>query len=657
MGWRDQSRPVVGSVAGPAAPEAPVAGPTPGAPATAYSTLSQTGAPFKVRAAVGSARERDRLATLRQFYPDAQPTDDGNYVFTDPKSGRLTVYNPRGLDLGDLFSAPRELAETGAAIAGGTVAMPSGPAGMVAGAALGSAAADRAVDIGRQALGYPQTVTPRTLAQDTATDLAVGATGEMGGQILQQAPRALLRPVVRPDAAPVAAAADRLGVPPTSALLGGRFMQGSQALAANTLPGSAGHRATERLVDQLQREASQAVPGNPLGRQEGARVGGATLKEAAIGADRRFQVVREEADRQVYAAMGGQRVPMTQLQTVVNDLNARIAQAPGTFEPVLGPVRDRLQAYLADAAAQGGSLPPGTFRNLRTLLGQELAQPAITTQRLPEANNWYEAAYGAMSQDLGAAAQAAGPRAHQLWQRHDRLVRAYRGERGGRNLESIADSLDKIVKEGSDEQAWNALSTGGVNRMANVLNRVKDQGQREIIARATWDRLLTTAQGNPNLSYLVKQWNVLDPEKRRLVFGQVADMGHLNDLMTVLNGMREADLGRNFSNTAYALIQASMTQQAGRAILDNALALATTGVAAQTGTLEEAMKGYAAGWMMSYAMHRPAVARAMSDMLQGRPVPMTPTLRKELARLSAEIQGRSYIGRLVEDGEGDQPAR
>lgn len=85
------------------------------------------GAPFGVRAVVGSLENpQDRLATLRKWYPDAQPYDDDNSVFTDPDTGRPTLYNPPGiiLDLGDFASVGGEVAEFGGGVVGGA-AVPS----------------------------------------------------------------------------------------------------------------------------------------------------------------------------------------------------------------------------------------------------------------------------------------------------------------------------------------------------------------------------------------------------------------------------------------------------------------------------------------------------------------------------------------------------
>ena len=60
----------------------------------------RTGAPAFARAVVGGAPEKDRLANLKRFFPDAVAYGDDNFVFTDPGTGRPTLYNPPGIDFG-----------------------------------------------------------------------------------------------------------------------------------------------------------------------------------------------------------------------------------------------------------------------------------------------------------------------------------------------------------------------------------------------------------------------------------------------------------------------------------------------------------------------------------------------------------------------------
>mgnify|MGYP003645174125 FL=1 len=102
-----------------------------------------TGAPANVRMAVGAAQnDADRLATLKQFYPEAQPVElfdpkhgvarfgAGNFVYEDPETKKLTLFDeenrlfgmPIPFTLRDLADVGPEVAETAGAIGGAAIA-------------------------------------------------------------------------------------------------------------------------------------------------------------------------------------------------------------------------------------------------------------------------------------------------------------------------------------------------------------------------------------------------------------------------------------------------------------------------------------------------------------------------------------------------------
>mgnify|MGYP003122580646 FL=1 len=122
---------------------------------------TKTGAPANVRASVSAAQKpNDKLATLKNFYPDAVPVEvldpehgavkfgRGNFVFTNPENGQLTLFDEDlrlfGMPvpgLRDLVDVGPEIAETagaiGGAIGGGILGAPGGPVGVGAGVVLG----------------------------------------------------------------------------------------------------------------------------------------------------------------------------------------------------------------------------------------------------------------------------------------------------------------------------------------------------------------------------------------------------------------------------------------------------------------------------------------------------------------------------------------
>ena len=140
---------------------------------------TKSGADAGVRAQVAAAQSpNDKIATLKKFFPDAIPVEvldpksgaarfgRGNFVFTNPETGTLTLFDEDvrlfGMPiptLGDFADVGPEIAETIGGIGGGMAAataaaaaasptiigtIPAATAGFVAGEGLGSAAAREA---------------------------------------------------------------------------------------------------------------------------------------------------------------------------------------------------------------------------------------------------------------------------------------------------------------------------------------------------------------------------------------------------------------------------------------------------------------------------------------------------------------------------------
>jgi hypothetical protein len=152
----------------------------------AFNTIAgdRNSVPYSVRLAVGGARKaEDKLRTLRQFYPDAMPTMDGDFTFIDPKTKQRVSFNDPGLSVGDVFENAPQVGEVGGAILGslGGAAIGSlgGPVGTVAGGIGGAGAG--------AALGQEST---RQAAQDLASlltgknEIDTRTPGEIGKEAL-----------------------------------------------------------------------------------------------------------------------------------------------------------------------------------------------------------------------------------------------------------------------------------------------------------------------------------------------------------------------------------------------------------------------------------------------------------------------------------------
>jgi hypothetical protein len=107
-----------------------------------------------------------RLEAIKQYYPDAvstagTPMGEDNFIYTNPATGQKTLYNPKGLDMGDYVSVGQRYCFCVAGTVGGAAALVGGQLGpqaatpeefvtVPAAAALASEGAgqlyDRAVD-------------------------------------------------------------------------------------------------------------------------------------------------------------------------------------------------------------------------------------------------------------------------------------------------------------------------------------------------------------------------------------------------------------------------------------------------------------------------------------------------------------------------------
>lgn len=147
----------------------------------------ESGAPYVIRMVVGGAINADeKLATLRNYYPDAAPYKEDNFIYTDPISKRYTVYNPEGADIGDAFSITREVVQGGVSTLGAKIGFLSPlPGGTYLGAGVGNYIGGQAFDLltmlaGRRVYDKdaPEAVTEAVL------DIGFGAAGEKAGRVV-----------------------------------------------------------------------------------------------------------------------------------------------------------------------------------------------------------------------------------------------------------------------------------------------------------------------------------------------------------------------------------------------------------------------------------------------------------------------------------------
>jgi hypothetical protein len=551
-----------------------------------------TGAPLGVRAAVGSsATSEDKLATLKKFFPDAQPYDKDNFIYTDPKTGRPTLMNEKNPvffgvpfpTMGDIAGALPEISEFVGAGTGAALMFPTGPAGMVAGAGTGGAAFKKLYEMGMQ-YGGPSVETRGGAEQATGVtkDILLNVIGQRGGQLAEKYLPQLLTPIQQKLMGlrqGIPQAASRLGIKlPAGVATQSPAVQRLEAGLAQT-PGGAQviapryelmqeqmGTASRNIAEDISRASKTPTP--QIFTEKGGL--GKFLQEGSQAAGKRFEQRREQIDDIVANAVGSQnRFPATNTAQLVAQLQAEIAKSPQTLGPIYQPVIDRAMRVVSDAQSGFGGVPFAALRKERTSIGKDLARPDISG--LSDTSN-FARLYDALRKDIVSAANQSGDIASRAIKLHDRYVRF--------NREVNLPALQKIVDQNLDVNAVNFAMAGtkdGMGRLQLLMRNFRPE-ERDTLAASVWQQLGNAKAGMKegvdvgadsyefSANTFLTNWNNLSDSAKRVLFSGERYRNiipSINDLVKVTTGAREAGKAVNTSNTGGAQMVTSALLGAG----------------------------------------------------------------------------------------------
>lgn len=124
-------------------------------------------------------------------------------------------------------------------------------------------------------------------------------------------------------------------------------------------------------------------------------------------------------------------------------------------------------------APTAGQLPYQAIQKLRTLVGQEISENSLTSD-VPRSK--WRALYSALSDDLGTAAEAAGPQAQQAWNRANQYTRG--------SMQRL-DQLESIVNREAPERVFKAATSGladGGTQIHRLMKSMPEENRREVAA-------------------------------------------------------------------------------------------------------------------------------------------------------------------------------
>lgn len=298
-----------------------------------------------------------------------------------------------------------------------------------------------------------------------------------------------------------------------------RGRQAAESLLSRA-PGGAGpivakaEQQAEQLSQGLQARARQLLGRNVTSEQAGREI------ERGIsgpgGFTERFRATQEQLYNNIDQFIPADSpVAVANTTRALQQLTRVIPGAQQTSQRLANP---RIAQIAEDVAADAanGTIPYQALRELRTLVGRELADGGIVSD-VPRSQ--WQRLYAGLSQDLGEAARAAGPQAQRAYARANNYTRA--------GMERI-DAIESIVqKNGGPEAVFQAAVAGtkeGATQLRKVMQSLDGQGQRTVTANVV-RRLGLSNPGQQNAGgdrfsteTFLTNYSKLSPEAKATLF-------------------------------------------------------------------------------------------------------------------------------------------
>jgi hypothetical protein len=546
---------------------------------------SESGAPISVSMVVGPSGELsddERLKTLRNYYPDAVPYGEDNFIFIDPDSGKFTLYNAPGLDFRDVS----EYTKTGVEIVGGGLGAAAGfvsgvftgpgavvtaPTGAVIGAGIGTEVGARLFDASMGVFAGRERA-PKPLIQEfTETGVRVGlaSTGQAAGPLIAEAGKRALTgvsPTVRNAASRLIEKFESLGIEPVGAAIGrkgvlGRMGAGlEQRMAAAPIMQKQAEKVVVQLDSALQNISSR------MGQIRTVNEAGAALKKTVEVAEKRIRDGFSKKYDEVFDEIGADTVvtEMTSVNAALQPVLRQLAELPADAQPT-GQLLALVKKYDAlSKFAETGNMTFQQLRDLRTQLRLIRSKKISGTQG--DYDRMVDDIYKGITDDLAIAANSVNPKL-------GAKIKVIDTERAI-FADTAQKTFDKIRSFDADNQAYDYIMTSAKGMGKEGIKAL--QRLRENFTPDEWGDVAGSALYNlgrenagaqvgdvaefsvatfmKNLSQIKKN----GPEGMEALFGGTQFAGVSEDLMKlvdVVGALKEVKRYTNFSNTAGTLDQ------------------------------------------------------------------------------------------------------
>tara|TARA_R110000824_G_scaffold149861_8_gene320268 strand:- start:277 stop:2628 length:2352 start_codon:yes stop_codon:yes gene_type:complete len=540
---------------------------------------SESGAPALVRAAVDELETiEEKLKTLDNYYPGAVPYGEDNFLFFDKGLGKFTLYNPPGLDLGDVAGLTKTAVEIIAgglgASAGFVSGLGTGPGAVVSsptlaviGAGIGTEVGARGFDFFMGAFGGRERADKPLIEEFIETGFRglLASTGQAAGPLIVAGGKSVLTGG-RKAASDLVAKFEDLGIDLVGSAIArkGIIARMGAGLEQMQAAGPIMQKQAEKVIVQLD-SALQRIS-SKMGQVRTPNEAGAALKSSVEAAEKRIGENFSKKYDEVFDEIGAD-TPVTEMSSVQRALQPylkQIAELPEDAQPsgqILSLVKkwDALGKY-----AEIGNMPFEQLRNFRTQLRKIRSKKTSGTQG--DYDGLVEDIYEAITDDLAVAANSVNPKLGAKLKAIDTERAIF--------ADTAQKTFDKIKYFDADNQAFDHLLTSakgmgkeGVKALQRLRENFTPEEWGDVASSALYNlgRERAGAQVGETAEFSVATFMTRlseikknGPEGFDALFGGTQFAGVSEDLMKlvdVVGALKEVKRYTNVSNTAGALNQ------------------------------------------------------------------------------------------------------
>ena len=532
-----------------------------------YSGIDRTtGATFDERKAVGDAlKKEDKLATIRKYYPDAQEFGQDNFIYTNLKTKKITLFNPPGFQFKDVAEFTRDASimvgsTLGAAFggAGGFVAgVPTGPGSLLTGATgasvgaiWGGAQAASIYDFLSNITG--ETVRSESVLAKTGENIAQGlyaGAGESVGRVVLPKAISVVKKGLGGGTVKSQAIYDTLiknNIKPRAGVItegrGAGRIEGAleQAAASATRM----QNQINEVIDGAQKAAEKLAL--KIGAPKTQQGLGVQLQQAARSALGRFSTEQTKLEKQLGESIGDDALfSIDAVRGFYDELTKLGETMPRFSERAYGDVRKVLDDLIYDASQNNGRISYSSFRQARTYFGGKMSDMGEGVNR-----SMWKRVYAAMTDDLKFGADSFGQ--GKLFDETIAFTRNFKTE--------YDDFLNKVIDFDAPEKGYrfllNSKKDGGTY-FKKLRDQFKDEEWQDvtatIIQKMGYKGFGNEADEAFSVARFLTNYGDISDEALKTLFSGVKDgpllRKELDSLLIGFRALNENAKLRGFSNT------------------------------------------------------------------------------------------------------------